>query len=234
VQNNRIVFTSNINMIEIKKIAPFIFLSLTILSCGGGGGGGSSTVNTGYRVLHAALDLRPLQIRADSGEPVSVKYASKVSFIELNEGEHTLIADENGPNGAELLNSNFTLKESERVSFLVEGTANENETNIVKKVVEPERPELESGKSALKIVNSAVGSQTASLFINNREVINAVSNGSSSDYRTVDSGNLPLRVIAANRSVLFSDEVTLEEGNSYTLFIAGETGLYSQGILLRD
>lgn len=212
----------------MKRFVFAVIVAIFSSSCGGGGGGGgdgASTGNdsTGVRVLHGALDLSPLTVLG-TREPIQSAFRGDAFFRSVAEGAASIVLHRLNRPGQIIFQPSVNASES-RQTILVFGQSGDDSLSV--RVINESIPEIEDGMAAVRIVNSVHDTETVFLTVNGISTAD-VSEGRLSDYIMVPSGDLPFRVTESGDDGPFlSGRSLFENRRAYTLFVAGEDGLFA-------
>ena len=129
---------------------------------GGGGGGGNSgkTTETAVRVIHASIDLEPVDLRIETQLPEDpalqrAKFGDVTSYVPIKSQGH-VFSFLRANTGAPVFSLNGTLEEETEYTLLLSGK-NIDDTFKVSLIPEPV-VEPEPGFARLQLINALVGS----------------------------------------------------------------------------
>lgn len=208
----------------------FLGMSVTFCACGGGGGGGSSA-ERGVRLLHAGIDLPPLEmVSSVDGSPVSPVSAFTLRSPRVGfPTENQFITVRRAMGGASLGNVSIDLSARERYSILVAGALTQGSVRLFP--LADEFPSELSSSAWIRFVNGVEGS--GSIEPNAASVaFDSVNFGSGGDFTMVPPGSVPVVVRSGGR-VIWSDSLELEGSEIYTILVAGQMGYMALGRVYR-
>ncbi len=215
-----------------------LLCSLVLTACGGGGGGSStgdgSSDTYGVRVLHAAIDGSPVDVRSSlRSEPVLLQavFAGTKGYRSIPTGDQTLALTKPFSSTDLIASFNTTAGSRDRYSILLYG---DNLTfGLRARLITDDVPASISG-SAVRVVNGVTGASSLVVTVEPGRVIQ-VGFGENSEYIQTASGSVHIGASrSADGSVVVSTNQTLEEGHAYTLLIAGQIGYYVRSSLFVD
>lgn len=220
-----------------------LILSLLILTqlvaCGGGSGGGGvgSRPNTGVRLLHAGIDISPLELISStdtsSASLPAVKFADASAYLALDTGAQSIALRR--ANTSEVIEQlNLEVKKGELRTIIIAGSrAQSNGVSVQASL--GAIPELDSATSAVRVAHGAFGAATINATINSSTLPQAVGFTGVSDYQIVPAGNVSASVTrSADGALLYSGSFSAQARGSYTIFVAGEVGYYIKTTVLTD
>lgn len=232
----------------MRRISALVLVSvfLSLQACGGGGGGSSSGASssnqnlqsfrdgkTAIRVLHSALDLPPVQTYINSEPLQKVTFVPDAFYTQVSDGEVSLEAF--NPYSQTVIGSSHatTLAKGDGITLLVYGSIEQG--NLNSSLISDALPELEAGFSSIRIINGVSKTGTIEMVLTGSDELLTATLGAASARVNVAAGVVKVTVQEEGSSVdLFTGPLTLEEGKSYSLLIAGEDGLFVFGKLYQD
>jgi len=205
---------------KIKLVLGALSCLGFLVNCGGGGGGGNSSSSHGVRVLHASIDDAPLSV-VSSTSPTevmqTVRFAQRSDYVSVSEGIQSISVE--GGQVAKFSSREFEISGDESRSVLFFRNAHTDEPTLV--VLADERPELEGGQSAIRIVHAVKGAAVLAGDINGSSINVSYSEGA--PYLIVPSGLQRIDIRReADGKLLSSQSFDLAAGKSYTLLMSGE------------
>jgi len=208
------------------RFGIYLLLVSLLCSCGGGSSGGDSSANArdGVRVLHASIELSPVELYSslsEEGLPLQRAHFMQDVFFAAASGQEQTISVTTVKRPGDVL---FTIPVEQdqlgRLSVLIYG---DRSTFGLRKTpfFEPEI-EIPDGKTALRLVHGA----TRALEIEgnfNGDSIDLVPFGGVSDYIYIEPGDIEYLIRRkVDRRVIASGLSNLEVGRAYTFLVGGE------------
>ena len=223
-------------MLKKSSFYSLIILASMLTACGGGGGGGSSAggeVGTGIRVLHAAIDVVPVDVISTAKEGVIVPqavFAVSSSYRSLPRGTQVLSLTTAFNRTKVIATFNLDVSSDSRQSIVLYGDNQSRGTET--KLLNDQLPESFTG-GLIRIVNGATGA--AALSVSTPTDSLTVDFGASSQYVNATPGVVQVvSRVALDGAIVSSNSLTVEEGRAYTVLIAGEVGYYAKGVVFSD
>ncbi len=220
----------------------YLLITLLVLSACGGGGGGESTnsdrgADSGVRILHGVLDLEPLSIKLADGKVLTeAEFAEVFRYFKLPEGNQTLQLFRRADALNAISEKTLNVNPNGKYSLLVFGNRSGLGTGT-KILTDGFSGNIPEGKIAVRVIDATVGATTIDFSFNSANS-GRVSFGSDSEYQIISLDPSSTLNFSATRSVdsrqVISQNLTLESGKSYSLFVAGEIGLYTLVRILQD
>lgn len=215
-----------------------VVCSLLLSACGGGGGsssggeGGSDAY--GVRVLHAAIDGSPVDVRSSlRAEPVLLQavFAGTKGYRSIPRGEQTLALTRPFSSSDVIASFNTSVGSGDRYSILLYG---DNLTfGLRARLIADDVPASITG-SAVRVVNGVTGASALVVAVGSGQVTQ-VGFGENSGYIQTASGSVHISASrSADGSAVVSTNRTLEEGRAYTILIAGQIGYYVRSNMFVD
>ena len=144
------------------RVKCLIFVGTVLLSavggCSGGGGedgGEGRTTDTGVRVVHAALDVEPVDLRLTDVPLQRARYADVTNFIPFEKGAQTLILDRANALGTTVANVPATLEKKVEYTLFMFGRAGRGTFNVALLADPVERPK--TGRSRVQLLHGFEG-----------------------------------------------------------------------------
>lgn len=224
-------------MLKKSSFYSLIILASMLTACGGGGGGGSSSaggeVGTGIRVLHAAIDVVPVDVISTAAEGVIVSqavFAASSSYRSLPSGTQVLSLTTAFNSTQVIATLNLDVSSDSRQSIVLYGDNQSRGTET--KLLNDQLPESFTG-GLIRIVNGATGA--AALSVSTPTDSLTVDFGASSQYVNATPGVVQVvSRVALDGAIVTTNALTVEEGRAYTVLIAGEVGYYAKGVVFSD
>ena len=224
-------------MLKKSSFYSLIILASMLTACGGGGGGGGSSaggeVGTGIRVLHAAIDVVPVDVISTAKEGVIVPqavFAVSSSYRSLPRGTQVLSLTTAFNRTKVIATFNLDVSSDSRHSIVLYGDNQSRGTET--KLLNDQLPESFTG-GLIRIVNGATGA--AALSVSTPTDNLTVDFGASSQYVNATPGVVQVvSRVALDGSTVTTNALTVEEGRAYTVLIAGEVGYYAKGVVFSD
>lgn len=215
-----------------------VLCSLVLAACGGGGGsstggdGGSDAY--GVRVLHAAIDGSPVDVRSSlRTEPVLLQavFAGTKGYRSIPSGEQTLALTKPFSSTDVVASFNTSVGSGDRYSILLYG---DNLTfGLRARLITDDVPASING-AAVRVVNGVTGASSLVVTVDPGHVTQ-VGFGENSDYIQTAAGSVHIGAVrSSDGNVVVSTNQTLEEGHAYTLLIAGQIGYYVRSSIFVD
>lgn len=228
-------------MRAILKIGTALLI-LFLSACSGGGGGGSGgsrgssqRPSTGFRVLHANIDLAPLDVyrAGDTSMLGSVSFAGSSGYFSSG-GQDQAVTLTTAHVPSELVASIVVpLAPGAVKSVLVYGDA--GAFGLKTAVIDDVLPQRDQSSALIRVVHGAVGASSVSAEAGTAVITGNTSFGSASNYASVPAGAVTVTARRnADGSIIFSSTPTLEAGKAYTLLLSGDVGYLASGSLLSD
>jgi hypothetical protein len=223
-----------------RKIILLGLVYCLFLGCGSGGGGednggSEGSASTGIKILHAAMDLPPVNITSTAkvgGALAKTRFAEVRGFTELPQGAQN-ISVQSVDGGTGPFNFSITVEKNQRTQVLVYGSREKLGINAT--LLEPREADIASGFAAIRIAHGAEGAASIKGSIGATALPAVVAYGNVSGYISVPAGNVLIKVArAVDGKSLANELVPVEEGRSYTYFIAGEIDYLTVNNLLVD
>ena len=215
-----------------------VVCSLLLSACGGGGGSSSSSDGSsdayGVRVLHAAIDGSPVDVRSSlRADPVLLQavFAGTKGYRSIPSGEQTLALTRPFSSSDAIASFNTSVGSGDRYSILLYG---DNLTfGLRARLISDDVPASIAG-SAVRVVNGVTGASSLVVAVGSGQVTQ-VGFGENSEYIQTASGSVHISASrSADGSVVVSTNRTLEEGRAYTILIAGQIGYYVRSNMFVD
>ena len=225
-------------MLKKSSFYSLIILASMLTACGGGGGGGGGSsaggeVGTGIRVLHAAIDVVPVDVISTAAEGVIVSqavFAASSSYRSLPSGTQVLSLTTAFNSTQVIATFNLDVSSDSRQSIVLYGDNQSRGTET--KLLNDQLPESFTG-GLVRIVNGATGA--AALSVSTPTDSLTVDFGASSQYVNATPGVVQVvSRVALDGSTVTTNALTVEEGRAYTVLIAGEVGYYAKGVVFSD
>ena len=224
-------------MLKKSSFYSLIILASMLTACGGGGGGGggggSAEVGTGIRVLHAAIDVVPVDVISTAAEGVIVSqavFAASSSYRSLPSGTQVLSLTTAFNSTQIIATFNLDVSSDSRQSIVLYGDNQSRGTET--KLLNDQLPESFTG-GLIRIVNGATGASALSVSTPTDSL--TVDFGASSQYVNATPGVVQVvSRVALDGAIVSSNSLTVEEGRAYTVLIAGEVGYYAKGVVFSD
>ena len=225
-------------MLKKSSFYSLIILASMLTACGGGGGGGGGSsaggeVGTGIRVLHAAIDVVPVDVISTATEGVIVSqavFAASSSYRSLPSGTQVLSLTTAFNSTQVIATFNLDVSSDSRQSIVLYGDNQSRGTET--KLLNDQLPESFTG-GLIRIVNGATGA--AALSVSTPTDSLTVDFGASSQYVNATPGVVQVvSRVALDGSTVTTNALTVEEGRAYTVLIAGEVGYYAKGVVFSD
>lgn len=218
------------------KRAFVVLVLIQMIACGGGGGGGgSSRPSTGVRLLHAGIDLSPLEVVSSSSQAplTSAKFADASAYAALDT-KSQIIALRRANTSEVIEQLNFDVKAGELRTIIIAGSRSEN-GGVQARANLDSIPELDGSSAAVRIAHGAFGAATVDASINGNAIGHPVGFTSTSGYNIVPAGAVSVSVVrSVDSSQLYSGTFSAAPGGAYTIFVAGEVGYYIKSSVLTD
>jgi hypothetical protein len=218
------------------------FSALGLSACGGGGGGGDGeggpekSAETGVRILHAALDLGPVDVLELPIENSlgSVRFGEGPYHRKTNTGDLTIQIVARGAPEAFLASVPLTIAKKDHKSVLIYGDRENLGLNTT--VLDDATPDIPDDTSSLRLIHGLKGAFQVELTMsNNGRVPLGASFGRSSRRATIASGPVEgviTRVI--DGSPVDAVSFSAEPGKHYSVLITGEADLYTSTTVMED
>lgn len=224
-------------MLKKSSFYSLIILASMLTACGGGGGGGGSSaggeVGTGIRVLHAAIDVVPVDVISTAAQGVIVSqavFAASSSYRSLPSGTQVLSLTTAFNSTQVIATFNLDVSSDSRQSIVLYGDNQSRGTET--KLLNDQLPESFTG-GLIRIVNGATGA--AALSVSTPTDSLTVDFGASSQYVNATPGVVQVvSRVALDGAIVTTNALTVEEGRAYTVLIAGEVGYYAKGVVFSD
>ena len=224
-------------MLKKSSFYSLIILASMLTACGGGGGGGGSSaggeVGTGIRVLHAAIDVVPVDVISTAKEGVIVSqavFAASSSYRSLPSGTQVLSLTTAFNSTQVIATFNLDVSSDSRQSIVLYGDNQSRGTET--KLLNDQLPESFTG-GLIRVVNGATGASALSVSTPTDSL--TVDFGASSQYVNATPGVVQVvSRVALDGSTVTTNALTVEEGRAYTVLIAGEVGYYAKGVVFSD
>lgn len=206
-----------------RKIFGLCALAL-LAACGGGEGGGDGSTQgvgatTGARVLHAAIDLTPIDIFTDPEEAAATaKFGLPSPYVPLSSGPQGVLLRK-AKSADTIENLSLSVEKGLRQSILVYGDYREPAIQVA--VFQDIAPEFAKASSGVRIVNGLLDSGTAVAGALNGAVAFSIPYGGASEYLEVPSGVVNVLLDNGTQGVF-----SVEGGVSYTILLAGQEGYF--------
>ena len=221
----------------LKCLLSLLLLS-QLIACGGGGGGsgGTSRPSTGVRLLHAGIDLSPLEVVPDGDLSISsgvTKFGDASTYLPVDAGTHAISLRR--ANTSEIIEQlGIELKKNELSTIIIAGSrAQTNGVHVQANLGSP--PELDSGTAAVRIAHGAFGAATVNAMVNSIALVQPIGFTGVSDYQVVPAGSA---VVSVTRSVdgasVYAGTFSAQARSAYTVFVAGEIGYYVKTSVITD
>ena len=222
-------------MFAMLRVFLFLGLSFFFSHCGGGGGGSSSSSSSprGLRVLHAGVELAPVDVRLSSDLSLfmgSNSFSQSALRTSFPEGAGSFILTRaNTPNDV-LGRFSLPVEPKERYSLLVFGDVGSFGTQMS---FFPDGSEEISG-TALRLIHGLVGASELQLDIAGAMMLQAAFGGAS-EYGASAPGvhRIVIKRKTDGREIV-SRELTLVEDTQYSFFVFGELDYLNSSRLLID
>ncbi len=224
-------------MLKKSSFYSLIILASMLTACGGGGGGGGSSaggeVGTGIRVLHAAIDVVPVDVISTAAQGVIVSqavFAASSSYRSLPSGTQVLSLTTAFNSTQVIATFNLDVSSDSRQSIVLYGDNQSRGTET--KLLNDQLPESFTG-GLIRIVNGATGASALSVSTPTDSL--TVDFGASSQYVNATPGVVQVvSRVALDGAIVTTNALTVEEGRAYTVLIAGEVGYYAKGVVFSD
>jgi Domain of unknown function (DUF4397) len=224
-------------MLKKSSFYSLIILASMLTACGGGGGGGGSSaggeVGTGIRVLHAAIDVVPVDVISTAAQGVIVSqavFAASSSYRSLPSGTQVLSLTTAFNSTQVIATFNLDVSSDSRQSIVLYGDNQSRGTET--KLLNDQLPESFTG-GLIRVVNGATGASALSVSTPTDSL--TVDFGASSQYVKVTPGVVQVvSRVALDGAIVTTNALTVEEGRAYTVLIAGEVGYYAKGVVFSD
>ena len=221
-------------MLKKSSFYSLIILASMLTACGGGGGSSAGgEVGTGIRVLHAAIDVVPVDVISTAAEGVIVSqavFAASSSYRSLPSGTQVLSLTTAFNSTQIIATFNLDVSSDSRQSIVLYGDNQSRGTET--KLLNDQLPESFTG-GLIRIVNGATGA--AALSVSTPTDSLTVDFGASSQYVNATPGVVQVvSRLALDGSTVTTNALTVEEGRAYTVLIAGEVGYYAKGVVFSD
>ena len=224
-------------MLKKSSFYSLIILASMLTACGGGGGGGGSSaggeVGTGIRVLHAAIDVVPVDVISTAAQGVIVSqavFAASSSYRSLPSGTQVLSLTTAFNSTQVIATFNLDVSSDSRQSIVLYGDNQSRGTET--KLLNDQLPESFTG-GLIRVVNGATGASALSVSTPTDSL--TVDFGASSQYVNATPGVVQVvSRVALDGSTVTTNALTVEEGRAYTVLIAGEVGYYAKGVVFSD
>ncbi len=223
-------------MLKKSSFYSLIILASMLTACGGGGGGGgggSAEVGTGIRVLHAAIDVVPVDVISTAAQGVIVSqavFAASSSYRSLPSGTQVLSLTTAFNSTQVIATFNLDVSSDSRQSIVLYGDNQSRGTET--KLLNDQLPESFTG-GLIRIVNGATGASALSVSTPTDSL--TVDFGASSQYVNATPGVVQVvSRVALDGAIVTTNALTVEEGRAYTVLIAGEVGYYAKGVVFSD
>lgn len=210
-------------MIKLRSLIVII-VALSVTGCGGGGGGGGGSAegvgaSTGARVLHASIDLSPIDIFTNPDEPAATaRFGMPSPYVGLSSGPQGVLLKK-AKSIDVITNLSLNVEKGLRQSILVYGDYRVPALQIA--VLQDIAPELDDTSSSIRVVNGLLSSGTAVAGTINAATTFTAPYGGATEYIQVPAG--VANIVLDNGS---SGSFTVEGGTSYTILIAGQEGYF--------
>lgn len=196
--------------------------------CGGGGGSGGGSARTGVRILHAALEVPPVDILpsgAQSAALQTARFAQATQYAPIGTGSQIISITTTQRSAEVLANLSFTVSKGERRSILIAGGVGTLGLKINALLDLP--PTAGDGTTWLRIVHGAVGAAAIRSIVDGALFHPPVGFGDASPYQELASGvrNVEIQRVADGHS-LGVVPVSLASKGVYTLLVAGQADYF--------
>lgn len=210
-----------------------------LVACGGGGGGSSSNASntsakTGIRVIHASLDLGPIDLISSKNGQVlsSTKFAAETFHSKTEEGLDTFQLSTHGLPEEVFSAVSLEIQKKDQWSLLIYG--NTDSLGIYSALIDDSRTPPQAGYANVRIIHGLVGAQRVQAR-STATFQEEVSFGQASPWRELPTGSYQFLI---TRSVdgrpVATTRITLSEKISYSIVVGGELDLYPITLVLTD
>jgi hypothetical protein len=213
----------------MRILALLVVPAISLLAaCSGGGSSGSGSARTGARVLHAHLGVESVYLTSSqqAGAPLqTASFADSTSYAGLSIGTQQLALTRSGAPGSALASFGVDVVDSERRSLLLCATDSDAaQVVLLNDVVSP----LPAQMSAVRLVHGLKDSASLTLAHRGGANLATATRCSATDYQQLASGAYSFRVFDPQSGALLGSlELVLEAGQGYTIFVAGEQGIFT-------
>lgn len=220
-----------------KKILSALIL-FWLAACGGGGGGGDGgassggdpnkrSTGTGLRVIHAALDVEPVDVRIGELVIPLVRFLDVTYYNSIKTGSQNVVVDRANFPGATLSSVGTDFKTKTEYSLLISGRQG-TDTFFVSLLEEPVlRPE--TGRGRIQLINLLEGSSPMTLAGPTIPALGPIAFRLSSGYIDVASGAQTFLVADSSGNPLANISTTIADRGEITVVIGGSR---SRGVVL--
>ncbi len=217
-----------------------LFLPLILLtSCGDGGGGNDSSPrqegdfdSRGIKIIHGAIDLEPVKL-SQADRSLVARFARPTGYrkLERSSNEEPWSLTVNNLPTAEISSPSFRrladgFDSDSRVSVLIYQFNGEARLSIGSP---SSQFKPDSGHAGVRLANALLGSDQVELEIDSTSIASSPY-GRFSEYVDVSAGTINLEVKSnAGQRELLLNNVEVNEGEVYTVWIAGERESFVRG-----
>ncbi len=213
-------------------------LCMGISACGGGGGGegggnntgrpdGSRrTTGTGIRIIHAALDVEPVDLKIGANYLNSARFMEPSFYAEVDSGLQNVILERHNSPGVNIYSSPINLAKKTEYSLLLTGQVTRN--NFLVSLIEEPVAQPESGSGRVQLVSALEGS--SQLTLNGAGItLGPVPFRLSSGYADVPAGPQTMTVTNSRGGVIASLTLDIPDRGEATIVVGGSS---SQGVTI--
>jgi hypothetical protein len=210
---------------------------LLLVGCGGGDGSGSSGGSpNGVRVLHAAIDAAPVDVRLEGrASPLSQgnRFGVANYYQAAPSGAQSLVLVRSASNDVVSVGQAAVAPESKISVLVFDGAGG----GLQSTVLYDQFPRTFQG-ALVRVVHGISGVTTVRVVAtsgNGVSVVGSAPLGGASEYLAVAPGLVTLNSMrGADSRQVNSAVVPVEEGRAYTVLLAGELGYYVKSVLYSD
>lgn len=224
-----------------KLLFTLCVSTMTLVACGGGGGGGGggssdeqrARPSTGFRILHANIDLAPVDIflGAETAARGRARFARASSWVDARGPQSIVLKRANTDEQVESVTINLSPDEVQ--SVLLYGDY--NNFGLRTASIDDTLPALSAGTVAVRVIHGAVGAAQVIAQAGAETLTTGTAFGSASKYVVIPAGTSSLRVKrVADSSVLYDRVFTFQAGKAYSVLVAGDANYLATGQVLED
>ena len=224
----------------MKKLIFAFFCSTVLAACGGGGGGSSSGgsgnsgggSSTGVRLMHAGLDVSPLELHSSISDKTlqSARFSEGKSYSKLSSGSQLITASRKFAPSAVFAAVNLNYQGGKH-SLLVFGGIELGNRGMV--LINDGASEIPEGVGMVRVVNGLIDSSPVLAELAGISTSPA-SFASAGAYTPVPPGEYPFSVRESGSGSFDSGVIQVETGASYSILVAGQDNYFSDVTVFRD
>ncbi len=211
---------------KVTRLSVLLGLSVlgATLGCSGGGDGGGEgrSTDTGVRVIHAALDVEPVDLRLTDVALQRARYADLTQYVPFEKGAQTLILDRANAFGTTVANVPATLEKKVEYTLFMHGRVS-NGTFHVSLLADPvERPT--AGRSRVQLLNALEGRGVLKASVGGAQ-LTPTAYSKASGFTDVASGPVNIVVTDERGRGVATVSAELPDRGELTVLIAGAADL---------